>query len=194
MAKTHIAKLYTALLAIGITFPALANWNIDNDASSLHFMSTKNAQVTEIHKFDNFKGHLSDKGELHVVVDLSSVNTAIDIRDTRMQEMLFKVSEYAEATFDASLPKSMMNLSTGDVVTGNVDGTLSLHGNKVNTRFSVMVSKVNDNTLTVTTVTPTLVKAESFGLSQGIEALRAVAGLKSITTTVPVTFAITLTQ
>ena len=194
MAKIRIPKIYTALLALGITCPALADWNIDNNASTLHFMSTKNAQVTEVHKFDKFSGQLSDQGELHVVVDLSSVNTAIDIRDTRMQEMLFKVSEYAEATFDASIPQSMMNLSTGDVVTGNVDGTLSLHGNKVDTRFAVMVSKVNDNTLTVSTVSPTLVKAESFGLSQGIEALRAIAGLKSITTTVPVTFAITLTQ
>jgi len=194
MAKTRVHKIYAALLALGMTFPALADWNINNDASSLHFMSTKNAQVTEIHKFDKFTGSLTDEGKLHVAVDLSSVNTAIDIRDTRMQEMLFNVSEYAEATFDASLPEEMLNLATGEVVTGYVDGTLSLHGNQVDTRFSVMVSKVSENTLTVSTTSPTLVKAESFGLSKGIAALQAIAGLKSITTTVPVTFAITLTQ
>ena len=137
---------------------------------------------------------LSDGGKLNVAVDLSSVNTAIDIRNKRMQEMLFNVTKFAQATFEANLPESMMNLKSGQVVNGKVDGILMLHGKAVPTSFAVKASKVNDDTLTVSTTSPTLIKAESFGLAEGVAALQKIAGLKSITTTVPVTFSVTFTQ
>jgi polyisoprenoid-binding protein YceI len=194
MMATRIRTLSTALLACGLAFPAAADWTIDSDKSALHFMSTKNAQVTEVHQFDSFEGSLSDDGKLIVTVDLSSVNTAIDIRNTRMQEMLFNVAEYAEASFEASLPETMTNLETGDVVSGKVDGILMLHGKAVPTSFSITASKVSDDTISVSTSEPTLVKAEAFGLADGVAALQKVAGLNSITTTVPVTFSVTFNQ
>ncbi|APE07799.1 hypothetical protein BM528_17485 [Alteromonas sp. RW2A1] len=184
--------LSTALLTCGLAFPAAADWTIDGDTSALHFLSTKNSQVTEVHKFDSFNGNLSDSGKLNVEVDLSSVNTAIDIRNKRMQEMLFNVSKYATAIFEATLTDSMMKLNAGDVVNGKVDGILTLHGQAVPTTFAVTVSQVDEDTLTVSTSAPTLIKAESFGLAKGVAALQEIAGLKSITTTVPVTFSVTL--
>ena len=194
MIITRIRTLSAALLTCGLAFPAAADWSIDGETSVLHFLSTKNAQVTEIHKFDSFEGSLSDSGKLNVAVDLSSVNTAIDIRNERMQEMLFNVTKFAQATFEANLPESMMSLQTGDVVNGKVDGILTLHGQAVPTSFSVQASKVSDDLLTVSTTAPTLIKAESFGLAEGVAALQKIAGLKSITTTVPVTFSVTFEQ
>ena len=191
---TRIRTLSAALLACGLAFPAAADRSIDGETSALHFLSTKNAQVTEVHKFDSFDGTLSDGGKLNVAVDLSSVNTAIDIRNKRMQEMLFNVTKFAQATFEANLPESMMNLKSGQVVNGKVDGILMLHGKAVPTSFAVKASKVDDDTLTVSTTSPTLIKAESFGLAEGVAALQKIAGLKSITTTVPVTFSVTFTQ
>ena len=191
---TRFRTLSTAALACGLAFPAAADWSLDKDTSALHFMSTKNAQITEVHQFDNFEGSLSDDGKLMVTVDLSSVNTAIDIRNKRMQEMLFNVAKYADATFQATLPDSMMNLETGTVVSGKVDGILSLHGKAVPTSFSVTASKLTDDTMSVTTSSPTLVKADAFGLAEGVAALQKIAGLSSITTTVPVTFSVTFTQ
>jgi len=194
MMTTRLRSLSAALLASGLAFPAAADWSIDGETSALHFLSTKNAQVTEVHQFDSFDGSLSDGGKLTVEVDLSSVNTAIDIRNKRMQEMLFNVSKFAQATFEANLTDQMMDLKTGQVVDGKVDGILTLHGKAVPTSFSVRASKVDDDTLTVSTTTPTLIKAESFGLAEGVTALQQIAGLKSITTTVPVTFSVTFTQ
>ncbi len=188
----YIRTLSTALLTCGLAFPAAADWTIDGDTSALHFLSTKNSQVTEVHKFDSFNGNLSDSGKLNVEVDLSSVNTAIDIRNKRMQEMLFNVSKYATANFEATLTDTMMKLNAGDVVNGKVDGILTLHGQAVPTTFAVTVSQVDEDTLTVSTSAPTLIKAESFGLAKGVAALQEIAGLKSITTTVPVTFSVTL--
>ncbi len=193
MAK-RIRTLSSALIACGLAFPAAADWKMDTDTSVLHFLSTKNAQVTEVHKFDDFDGSLSDAGRLMVNVDLSSVNTAIDIRNKRMQEMLFQVTKYAQATFEADLPENMMNLKDGEVMNGKVDGILTLHGKAVPTSFSIKASRVSEDTLTVSTTAPTLIKAESFGLAGGVSALQKIAGLKSITTTVPVTFSVTFNQ
>jgi polyisoprenoid-binding protein YceI len=193
MAK-RIRTLSSALIACGLAFPAAADWKMDTETSVLHFLSTKNAQVTEVHKFDDFDGSLSDAGKLMVNVDLSSVNTAIDIRNKRMQEMLFQVTKYAQATFEADLPENMMNLKDGEVINGKVDGILTLHGKAVPTSFSIKASRVSEDTLTVSTTAPTLIKAESFGLAGGVSALQKIAGLKSITTTVPVTFSVTFNQ
>ena len=64
------------LLALSacIALPASAAWTLDSDASSLNFLSTKNAQVTEVHSFDELKGSLSDSGKLtgEVPLDCSS--------------------------------------------------------------------------------------------------------------------------
>ena len=194
MITARIRTLSAALIACGFAFPAMADWNIDKDTSALHFLSTKNAQVTEVHKFDSFDGSLSDGGALSIEVDLASVNTAIDIRNTRMQEMLFNVAEFAQATFEAKLPDKMAKLQTGDVVIGKVDGILTLHGKAVPTTFYVKASKLDDDKLTVSTIAPTLIKADAFGLTGGIEALQKIAGLSSITTTVPVTFSVTFSR
>ena len=194
MITARIRTLSAALIACGFAFPAMADWNVDKDTSALHFLSTKNAQVTEVHQFDSFDGSLSDSGALSIEVDLASVNTAIDIRNSRMQEMLFNVAEFAKATFVADLPATLTDLENGDVVVAKVDGILTLHGKAVPTTFAIKASKLDDDTMTVSTVSPTLIKAEAFGLTEGVEALQKIAGLKSITTTVPVRFSVTFTR
>ncbi len=194
MMANRTRALSAAFMATAIALPASADWRLDEASSALHFLSTKNAQVTEVHSFDSFTGNLSDDGKLRVAVDLASVNTAIDIRNKRMQEMLFNIKTFSEATFEASLPKTMQDLKKGQVVSGKVDGILTLHGKAVPTSFSVTASAVDDERLTVSTTAPTLIKAESFGLAEGVAALQKIAGLNSITTTVPVTFSVTFKQ
>ncbi|GEA09772.1 YceI family protein [Alteromonas sp. KUL49] len=180
-------------IALSSAFPAMADWSLSPDESTLNFLSTKNAQITEVHAFERLSGTLSDSGVLEVVVDLTSVNTNIDIRNTRMQEMLFNVASFATASFSATLPDTLMQLSAGESVSTMVDGTLSLHGNDVATSFAVQVSKLDEKTFSVTTTKPTLLSASAFGLSTGVEALQKIAGLQSITSTVPVTFTVTFT-
>ncbi|MEW9797742.1 YceI family protein [Alteromonas sp. CYL-A6] len=186
--------LTTAVLSLGATFPAAADWMLNDDASALHFMTTKNAQVSEVHQFHSLSGSVTDDGALTVSVDLASVDTAIDIRNTRMKEMLFQVADFPHATFTASLPESMTALESGDTETGTVDGTLTLHGEAVPVSFQVRASKLNDTTMVVSTVAPTLIKAKSFGLSDGVMALQNIAGLNSITTTVPLTFSVVFSK
>ncbi|MBU3020341.1 YceI family protein [Aestuariibacter sp. A3R04] len=185
-----------ALLALSacVALPVSAAWTLDTDASSLNFLTTKNAQVTEVHSFDRLQGNVSDEGKLTVTVPLSSVNTNIDIRDTRMQEMLFETSSYPNATFSATVPDELISMAAGQSKTTSVEGEINLHGVTAPATFQVVVNKLNDNTLTVATTAPTVISASSFKLEGGVKALQDVAKLNSITLAVPVTFSVAFTQ
>lgn len=184
-------KQSVVLLSALLSASAFAQWTLDETQSSLHFMSTKNAQVTEVHRFDALSGSLSDAGVLSVSVPLSSVNTNIAIRNTRMQEMLFEVSKYPTATFTTTLPADLLDMDAGTSQATVVEGELSLHGMTAPVSFSVMVSKLSDDTLQASTIAPTLIGADTFGLKGGVEALQNIAGLQSITFNAPVTFSVT---
>lgn len=177
-----------------IALPASAAWTLDSDASSLNFLSTKNAQLTEVHSFDELKGSLTNAGELTVDVPLSSVNTNIPLRNTRMQEMLFETDSYPAATFTATVSDELMSLQVGESALGSVEGELSLHGVTAPATFNVMVNKLSDGKITVSTTAPTVVSASAFKLDGGVKALQEIAKLGSITTAVPVTFAVTFTE
>ena len=51
-----------------------------------------------------------------------------------------------------------------------------------------MISHNKDKTITVNSITPMIIDADSFNLVAGINKLKEIAGLKSITYTVPLTF------
>ena len=173
---------------------AFAEWQLDQERSSINFISTKNVHISEMHSFEQLQGRLSDDGALSVVVDLASVNTLIEIRDTRMREMLFKVGEFANATFSAQIPNEIMNMPVGSVTQTEVSGQLDLHGTKGNLGLSLSVARVNASTFTATTTKPVIINASQFGLASGIEALQAIAGLNAIGLAVPVTFSVTFTR
>ncbi|MCP4466703.1 MAG: YceI family protein, partial [Halieaceae bacterium] len=72
--------------------------------------------------------------------------------------------------------------------------SLALHGVQRDLTVSVSVLVDNDDDLLVFTTHPVLVNAADFGLDSGIEALRNVAGLKSISNVVPVTLQLKFTR
>lgn len=185
-----IKQFFVVLLGL-IATPVFSMWSVNNEQSALHFLTTKNSQVSEVHAFDSVSGSVSPSGKLTIEVPLATVNTAIPIRNTRMQEMLFEVAKYPVATFTADIPATLMSLAVGSTSIVNVDGTLSLHGLEAPVSFNVSVSKTSSSQMVVTTVAPTLIGAATFNLTAGVEALRNIAGLKTITPNVPVTFTVT---
>lgn len=176
------------------TGSAMANWQLDLASSSLHFISTKNEHISEMHTFDRLSGGLSDKGELTVDVDLTSVNTMIEIRNTRMQSMLFNVEQFATASFSADLPAEVMALAPGNTLNVQQSGVLSLHGVNADVTFDVRVVRVSESQLLAYTVKPTIINASQFGLTAGVQALQKIAGLNSIGYAVPVSFSVVLNR
>ena len=172
---------------------AWADWQLDSSQSTLTFLSDKNAGVVEQHAFEAFEVAVSQAGEIRAEIELASVETRIGIRNERMRDMLFQVAEFPKATLNGSLGE--LDLASVGAVPqmASVPLTLSLHGSAQTLVADVWVSQA-EGALYVSTVNPILVRAADFGLAEGIEALRAVAGLKTIGQTVPVSFSLRLTN
>ncbi|MDO6749038.1 YceI family protein, partial [Gilvimarinus sp. 1_MG-2023] len=73
-----------------------------------------------------------------------------------------------------------------------LSGSLSLHGKQATVTTEVLATPAADASLVVSSLAPVLIDAAEFGLEGGIEALRNIAKLTSITQVVPVEFTLIL--
>ena len=190
-------KMHNMLLVAGLSLVSFqasaAEWQIDTTHSKLNFMSIKKINVAENHQFHQFNGTLNSNGKLTVNIDLSSVDTGVAIRDERLKKFFFNVAKYADATFSAQInPAVVDELKLGDSAVLSVDGLLSLHGESKPLALDVMVTKVADNKLLVVSDAPVLLHVEDYNLVKGVDKLRELAKLPSISHVVPVSFYLTL--
>lgn len=191
--RRALSLLTMALLPL-MSASALAQWSLDNEASTLSFVTIKADHVAEAHTFDQLSGSLSRTGELNVEILLSSVNTLIPIRNERMQAMLFETNVFPAATVSAEVNVGdLAGMSAGSQRQQAVPFTLNMHGMEQTYTADVMITRLSGG-LQATTLKPILVTAEQHGLVSGVDALREVAGLPSISRAVPVTFSLTFTE
>lgn len=186
-------KLLSCLALIVATCSVQANWRLDNTASSLNFISTKNVNFAEIHQFTQLKGKLNQKGYLEVTVLLSSVDTGIPIRNTRMQEMLFDTAENPFAKLKAKLAPEVFELELGDEGDFTLDAMINLNQVDVPVKVDFRVTQLSQGRLQASTIKPLVLNASDFKLTDGLDNLRTIAGLQNISLAVPVTFDVTFT-
>lgn len=195
----HVTKRYLLPFALPATLlaassTAMADWSLNPD-STVSFISTKNTHVSETHHFLALKGKVSESGKAEVFIDLTSVETGIPIRNQRLQDMLFETSQFSTLTISADLPAKLLStLEKGETLISSLPINISLHGETLTTSADVLATTAKDGQVLVTSLTPLLVKADDFNLVKGIEALRAIAKLERISTTVPVTFTLLFNQ
>ena len=186
-----------------LTLPAMANdapllWQVNPTASSLTFNTTKAGVagvggITETMRFTRYEGGLDAQGRIQFKIDLTSIDSGIGIRDERMQSLLFNVGSYPSVTFAAQIkPETQKKLSQEPVVL-DVDGQLTMAGQSKPVKAQLLAYSVNGKVM-VSTRQPILIKADDFGLTAGVEALRAIVGLNFLGSTVPVTFQLELTK
>jgi hypothetical protein len=176
------------VLLVGAT-AAQAQWELDNSRSSLDFLSIKNDAIAESHHFTEMAGFIGSEGKVQIGIDLNSVETLIPIRNERMREMLFRTVEFPAANITSDVDPGMLAIVTdGGLVTTDIEVVLSLHGQQATLSVPVLVSGGEGSVLRVISARPVIVNAGEFALVAGVEALREVAGLSSISTAVPVTF------
>lgn len=187
--------LLSLLLFLGASPVVLADWTVDNEQSRLSFVSVKAGMVAEVHHFGELDGWLGDDGRFRLNIDLASVQTLIPIRDERMREMLFETDTYPQATLAAQLDLTpLRDLAVGDQVELVAEAELDLHGQTSGHTIQTVVARLAKDTLLVTSAQPLVLNAGALGLMDGIERLREVAGLASISPAVPVTFRLTLRE
>lgn len=186
-----------------------AQWVLDAASSSLSFVSVKAGEVAEAHKFGALSGGIAEKrekrekrmedgavgGEVNIYIDLTTVNTNVAIRDERMREHLFETAEYPKASVHGHLPLgSYLELDAGETTSSSVKLMLNLHGVKLPVTAEVLVSRLADDRILVASTKPVILSAAGFNLAAGIEKLRELANLSSISGAVPVSFVLSFAR
>ena len=183
-----IVTLFAAL-------PCAASWALDNDASQVSFVSVKAGDAGEVHRFTQISGSITEDGHASFTIQLASVDTLIPLRDERMRELLFETELFPTAELSTSIDSDLLtNLEPGDSVDYSANLTLDLHGKKVYVAAETIVARLGDHRLMVSSRKPVIINAASVGLVAGIESLREIAGLPSISKAVPVSFVLTFDE
>ncbi|MFL1485291.1 cellulose binding domain-containing protein [Marinobacter sp. LN3S78] len=167
-------------------------WTLDAGDSYLGFVTTKNTHKVESHRFGTLSGSVAD-GTATLDIDLNSVETGIDIRNQRLKEMLFNTGQTPTATVAIELGDNLsqvQGLSAGEVMTLDVPAQVQISGETRDINSQLRVQHLGNQRFLVSSAQPLIITADQFGLENGVEALREVAGLDSISIAVPVDFAL----
>ena len=168
-----------------MTQATLADWRLTS-ASKVGYVSIKNNAIAEHNVFSGVTGSLSKKGQLKINIDLSTVETQVDIRNQRMRELFFEVTQYPQAVVTAELDvQELAQVDSGAPLEIVKPFTLSLHGVEATAEAHLRVVAVGGRAW-VSTVRPILISAADFGLEGGVSALQKIAGLEAIAAVVPV--------
>lgn len=190
ISKSLQARLTALSVAVLFAGAAQAHWSLDNDTSTLSFVTVKAEHVAEVHTFDSLSGTIGDDGGVEITIELASVNTMIPIRNERIQEMLFETNLFPDSIITGSIDlDALTDMDAGSSVARQIDFELSLHGQSVALAADVQITRTGEGVI-VSTLKPLVVMADSFALTAGVEMLREVAGLPSISRAVPVSFTV----
>ncbi|KPA88419.1 YceI family protein [Pseudomonas asplenii] len=182
----HRSRLFLALLGV-LALPAHANWYLDNESSRLSFVSTKNADISEVHRFLTLHGKVDRQGVATLDVELESVSTGIPLRDERLRRELFEIRQYPEAQVTAQINVQPINdLAPGAQLELRLPLVVRLHGKEHSYNAELLATRLDDRRFQVVTLEPLVVHAEDFGLLPGLAQLRKLAGLSAISLSVPV--------
>lgn len=182
-----------SLLALPVS--ALADWQLDGGASAVNFVSVKKGTIGETHHFKGLSGAISDAGKAQLDIELASVETNIPIRNERMQQILFDTVKFAKASISTHVDVAPLKaLQAGQTMAIDADVTVDVRGHQKTEKAALRVTGLEGSKLLVTTSAPLLLYAGNYQLLEGIEKLREVAGLDSISPIVPVTVTLVFTQ
>ena len=184
MKLIHVASLSAAILFSGSAFAD--TWTLDGDNSRLAFGSVKKDKIGEVHNFEKLSGSVAADGSVMVEIDLTSVQTNIDIRNERMNEHVFGGKATALLTAQIDMAE-MKALAVGGMSTIDVEGALGFLGQSLDIETEMFAIRVSETQVVVTTNDMLFVSAEDLGISAGIDKLMALAKLPGITRTSPVT-------
>ena len=187
---TH--TLAAAAFALAAPMALADGWTLDGASSNLSFGSIKSEYASESHSFKQLTGSVSESGAVEIIVDLTSVDTNIDIRNERMIEYVFKAAK--TATIKAQIDMDALNaLSVGDSKIMEVTGTVNVVGTEVELDADMFVMRTAENSAMVASNGLVFLDVEEAGLNAGVDKLMELAGLESITRSSPVTLRLMFT-
>lgn len=191
---TRIFALCSSALAI--IFAGMANaetWTLDGEASHLAFGSIKKDKIGEVNSFSGLKGTVDADGKADVTIDLTTLETNIDIRNERMLEHVFKGAGEAQLTTQLDMDE-VKGLAVGEMAAVDVEGALSLLGVSTELDLEMVVVRLAENKVMALSNDMVFVGTEELGVTAGIDKLMELAKLPGITRTSPVTLRLVFTS
>lgn len=180
------SSLFPLLVVSNFTF---ADWYLNPRLSQLSFVATKDAHVADNHYFTDIKGFVDKHGNAELIVNTHSVETSITQRNKYLRELLFQTDRFPQAKVELSLRRSHIQPeSVGTSKQIDVTAFVNLVGRTLQQKAKLDVVYLSNERVQVTTMEPILLDAEDYGLLPAINTLRDIAGLKSLTVKVPISF------
>ncbi len=162
-------------------------WVLNGEKSSLAFGSVKKDSLGETHFFRTLSGTVGDDGKVMVEIALASVDTNIEIRDERMIEHVFAKAPKASVQAQIDMA-ALADLPVGEIAIIPFEGTLAFLGSETALDAEVAVARLAEGRVMVVSEGMLWLSTEELGIDPGIEKLRQIAELPSITRAFPVTF------
>ena len=150
------------------------------------FGSIKKDKIGEVNSFSGLKGTVDADGKADVTIDLTTLETNIDIRNERMLEHVFKGAGEAQLTAQLDMDE-VKGLAVGEMAVVDVEGALSLLGVSTELDLEMVVVRLAENKVMALSNDMVFVGTEELGVTAGIDKLMELAKLPGITRTSPVT-------
>lgn len=164
-------------------------WQLDPDNSTLTFQSVKKGTVVETSKFAKLEGTIAKDGAAEVKVMLDSVDTGVDLRNVRMRFLFFETYKTPVATITTKVdPDILADLQQSHRLRRDLDYKVSLHGVEKDYKSPVVVTMIDDNSVSVASAAPVIIPVADFNLAENITKLEQAVGNITITPTTSVSF------
>lgn len=179
------AALSTSVMSTSVSAKTLT---LNSDVSQINFVSLKNDAIAEVQNLPELSGTVSDTGRIELSVDLNALDSGIEIRDQRMKKLLFEVAKFPVAQINSQIdPEILNNLKAGESKRETLTLDINIHGKqKLLPAYLQLVKRANGSIM-VNTIQPLILNGKDFDLTTGLETLREMANLDSISFSVPVT-------
>ena len=182
----RLLALTTALVAAPLAAQA-DSWTLSNDGSRIAYGSIKKDTIGEVNTFTALSGTVDADGKVMIEIDLTSVDTNIDIRNERMGTYVFG-EDGPKATITTQVDAATLEkLKPGETSDVDVEAVLSFLGQDIELDTTLFVARLSDTRAMVSTDSMVMVTTEELGINDGIDKLMEVAKLPGITRVSPVT-------
>lgn len=162
-------------------------WSAVEDQSRVAFGSIKGNDYGEVHHFTSVAGTVGEDGAVTISIDLGSVETNIDIRNERMIEHVFRAAAPTAVLSGSVELDDFEGLAVGDTALTEFEGVLSFAGVEADVEAEMLVARLGEDKVLVTTADFIVLSTDDLGIDAGIDTLKELASLDSITRAVPVT-------
>jgi len=178
----------TSFSLLGLSSSVMAGYTLNEDSSQINFISVKKNTVGEMHTFNGLSGSIDDNGQVRITISLDRVETRVPVRNERLKALFFETSKFPLATAEIAVDIVKINtLTEGEIMNQVLSVNIDLHGVKAEIPIRVQVIGLRGHKLLVTVTEPVLLDVKDFDLLDGLTALKTIAKLSSISSSVPVT-------